>query len=213
MSNAQFEIRNSTFVILMSQVFIGIGSNEGDRLEHISRALQALNAVRGIRVVQMATILETEPVGGPPQGPYLNTAAELQTTLTPRELLTALQGIERRLGRTPSPQRWIPRPIDLDILLYDNQIIQEPDLVIPHPRMHERRFVLEPLAQLAPDLAHPTLGRTMAALLVPFQLDEPNHMSQRARIVPAKPHGRPSAEIVGTALEDISVPSTVPLPV
>ncbi len=149
----------------MSRVFIGVGSNQGERLEYLSRALQALNAVPGIRVVQMATILETEPVGGPPQGPYLNTAAELQTTLTPRELLTTLQGIERRLGRTPSPQRWTPRPIDVDILLYDDQIVAEPDLVIPHPRMHERRFVLEPLVQLAPDFVHPVLRHSIADLL------------------------------------------------
>ena len=149
----------------MSRVFIGVGSNEGERLECISHALQALNAVPGIRLIQMATIIETAPVGGPPQDPYLNTAAELQTTLTPRELLTTLQGIERRLGRTPSPQRWAPRPIDLDILLYDDLVIAEPDLVIPHPRMHERRFVLEPLVQLAPDLIHPTLRRAMSTLL------------------------------------------------
>ena len=173
MSNAQFEIRNSTFVILMSQVFIGIGSNEGDRLVHISDALQAFGAVQGIRVVQFAMIYETEPVGGPPQGPYLNTAAELQTTLTPRELLTTLQGIERRLGRTPSPQRWTPRPIDVDILLYNDQIVAEPDLVIPHPRMHERTFVLEPLAQLAPHLTHPVLHRTMGELLAEISTSSP----------------------------------------
>ena len=157
----------------MSRVFIGVGSNEGERLACISRALQALNAVPGIRVVQMATILETEPVGGPPQGPYLNTAAELQTTLTPRELLTTLQAIEHRLGRTPSSQRWIPRPIDLDILLYDDRVMAEPDLVIPHPRMHERRFVLEPPAQLAPDLVHPILHRTTVELLAEIPISSP----------------------------------------
>ena len=148
----------------MSRVFIGVGSNEGERFGHISRAVQALGAIRGIRVTQMATISETEPVG-PPQGPYLNTVIEIETVLTPQELLSILQEIERTFGRRPSAQRWGPRPIDLDILLYDDRIVREPNLCIPHPRLHERRFVLEPLCQLAPDLIHPILQKTAAALL------------------------------------------------
>ena len=156
----------------MARVFIGLGSNEGERLERISQAMHTLASVSGIRMIQVAMISETEPMGGPPQGPYLNTVAEIETTLRPRELLDVLQEIERRLGRQPSAQRWAPRPIDLDILLYDDLVIQEPDLVIPHPRMHERRFVLEPLAQLAPDLVHPILGQTIASLLA--QIDQPS---------------------------------------
>ena len=149
----------------MSRVFIGVGSNEGDRLAHISRAMRALAEVSGVRLLQMATIAETEPIGGPPQGPYLNTVVEIDTTLPPTELLGTLQDIERRLGREPSSQRWGPRPIDLDILLYDDRIVQGPQLSIPHPRMHERRFVLEPLAQLAPGTIHPLLQRPIADLL------------------------------------------------
>ena len=149
----------------MSRVFIGVGSNEGGRLEHISRAIRALGSTSEVRLVQMATIIETEPIGGPPQGPYLNTVVELETSLAPLDLLRALQDVERRLGRTPSPQRWSPRPIDLDLLLYDDRVIQEPTLCVPHPRMHERRFVLEPLSQLAPDIIHPVLHQSISALL------------------------------------------------
>ena len=148
----------------MSQVFIGVGSNEGERFAHISRAVQALGSMPGVRLRQMAMILETEPLGGPPQGPYLNTVVEVETTLPPLELLRSLKAIERRLGREPVPQRWAPRPIDLDILLYDDCVIQEPELCIPHPRLHERRFVLEPLAQLAPELVHPVLCQSVASL-------------------------------------------------
>ena len=149
----------------MSRVFIGIGSNEGDRLANISRAVRAMGELPDVRLVQMATIIETDPVGGPPQDPYLNTVVELDTTLRPRELLATLQAIERQLGRVPSAQRWAPRPMDLDILLYEDQVIQEERLSIPHPRMHERRFVLEPLAQLAPEVQHPLLKQPIAALL------------------------------------------------
>ena len=148
----------------MSRVFIGVGSNEGNRLTFISRAVRAMGALSGVQVLQMATIIETAPVGGPPQGPYLNTVVELDTRQSPRELLNALQEIERRLGRAPSLQRWAPRPIDLDLLLYDEALIQEPALCIPHPRMHERPFVLEPLAQLAPELIHPVLRKPIRAL-------------------------------------------------
>ena len=148
----------------MARVFIGLGSNQGDRPEHLSRALQALSAEPGVRVVQMATIIETAPVGGPPQGPYLNTAAELDTTLEPSVLLSLLKRIERQQGRQPQAERWSPRPIDLDLLLYDDRILQDAALTIPHPRMHQRRFVLEPLAQLAPDVMHPLAQKTIRQL-------------------------------------------------
>ena len=243
----------------MSRVFLGIGSNEGDCLEQISRAVRGLRAIPGIELERMATIYETEPVGlpatrpfsgiyyvyavtcedgsiyvgqtnhlqrrwqdhvrgkitwtshhrpralayfevvstreeavkrerelktgwgrtwlhrhvadgsarqaGPPQPSYLNTVVEIATALEPRWLLDALKALERRLGRAPSTQRWGPRVIDLDILLYDDRVLDEPTLSIPHPRMHERRFVLEPLAQLVPDLIHPVLKQTIARLL------------------------------------------------
>ncbi len=149
----------------MSRVFIGIGSNEGERLRHISRALAALGTTPGLRVVQLATLMESEPVGGPPQGAYLNTVAELDTSMAPGGLLATLKAIERTLGRLPSTQRWGPRPIDLDLLLYDDRVVNEPDLSIPHPRLHERRFVLQPLAQLAPEVIHPVLRKTVTELL------------------------------------------------
>lgn len=149
----------------MARVFVGLGSNEGDRLANISRAVQLLGGTPGIQLMQMATIYETPPAGGPPQEDYLNSVVAIETALPPHELLAALKALERRMGRAPSPERWGPRVIDLDILLYDQQVIREPHLVIPHPRLPERRFVLEPLAQLAPDAVHPVLRKTVAELL------------------------------------------------
>ena len=118
-----------------------------------------------MRVTALSTILETEPVGGPPQGRYLNCVVEIRTDATPVELFHALKQIERTMGRPAQDARWGPRIIDLDILLYDDATISTPELTIPHPEMHRRRFVLAPLAQIAPDIMHPVLRQTATALL------------------------------------------------
>lgn len=149
----------------MPRVFIGVGSNEGDRFSAISSAIQLLSASSSIRVIQMAPIIETQPVGGPPQEDYLNTVVELETGLSANDLLVFLKSVEQKLGRHAGP-RWGPRPIDLDILLYGDAVIRTPELEIPHPLMHDRMFVLEPLAQLAPDLIHPVIGSSIAQLLL-----------------------------------------------
>lgn len=147
------------------RVFIGMGSNVGDRLSQLSQAVSRLTAMSGVRVLRLAPIYETDPVGGPPQDTYLNTVVEIESALAPQQLLAELQRVERQLGRAPSALRWGPREIDLDILLYDDLVLQEPALIIPHPQLHRRRFVLEPLAQLSPEARHPVLKQTVAQLL------------------------------------------------
>jgi 2-amino-4-hydroxy-6-hydroxymethyldihydropteridine diphosphokinase len=143
--------------------YIGLGSNLGEREATLRAALDALRATPGIEVTAVSRFIETEPAGGPPQGNYINAAAELRTTLSAGSLLRALQDIERRFGRTRS-ERWGPRTLDLDILLYGDSVIETPDLTVPHPFMHERRFVLDPMREIAPHVVHPRLGRTIAEL-------------------------------------------------
>lgn len=144
---------------------IGLGANLGDRQSAIRAAVELLRASPGISSVSLSSLYETEPVGGPAgQGRFLNAAARLETTLDARSLLATLLDIETRLGRQRSA-KWGPRTIDLDLLLFDDQIIADPDLTIPHPLMHERRFVLEPLAEVAAEAVHPVLKRSVRQLL------------------------------------------------
>jgi 2-amino-4-hydroxy-6-hydroxymethyldihydropteridine diphosphokinase len=145
--------------------YIALGSNLGDRKENLDQAVHLLGQQAGVRVVRVSSYRETEPVGGPPgQGRFLNAAAELHTDLGPNELLRVLLEIEQRLGRVRREHHG-PRTIDLDLLLYGQLILMEPELTVPHPRMHERRFVLEPLAEIAPDALHPGQGETVLTLL------------------------------------------------
>jgi 2-amino-4-hydroxy-6-hydroxymethyldihydropteridine diphosphokinase len=150
---------------MSSLALIGLGSNLGDRRATLEGAIAALAASPGVDVRRVSSFRETEPVGGPPgQGTYLNAAAVLETRLDPVELLHILQAIETRFGRVRTV-RWGERTLDLDLLLFDNRIIQSPELTVPHPRLADRRFVLEPLAEVAPDAIEPRTGRTVSELL------------------------------------------------
>jgi 2-amino-4-hydroxy-6-hydroxymethyldihydropteridine diphosphokinase len=131
------------------RAYLGLGSNLGDRLDHLRRAVELLGH-RGARPVRSSRVFETDPVGGPPQPEYLNAVLEVETELEPRSLLTACLGVETDLGRVRG-ERWGPRVIDIDILTYGNLRIEEPDLQVPHQRMHERAFVLVPLLELVAD--------------------------------------------------------------
>ena len=144
-------------------VFLGLGSNLGDREAALEDALGRL-AARGFRVTRRSSLWLTEPVGGPPQGWFLNLAAEGETALGPEALLEACLATEREMGRVRA-QRNGPRTIDVDVLFFGDERRDTPGLVIPHPRLHERRFVLEPLAEIAPGFVHPALGLTVRELL------------------------------------------------
>lgn len=147
------------------QAFIALGSNLGDRSENIRLAVDALRASEGIKMRQVSSLLENPAVGGPPDSPpFLNAVAEIQTILPAHELLDRLMDIEQQIGRVRS-ERWAPRIIDLDLILYGDQMIKRPHLLIPHPLLHEREFVLRPLAEIAPTVLHPRLKMTAREML------------------------------------------------
>ncbi len=148
--------------------YIALGSNLGDRRGHLDRALAALGSLRGVTFLSPSPVYETDPVGGPAgQGKFLNSVAAVNTELSAGQLLDELNKIEADCGRDRKAEheRCGPRPLDLDILLFGDEVLDRPGLTIPHPRMHLRWFVLKPLCDLAPDAVHPVLKLTAAQLL------------------------------------------------
>jgi 2-amino-4-hydroxy-6-hydroxymethyldihydropteridine diphosphokinase len=144
--------------------YIALGSNLGDRLEHLRHGARLLEVHQGLRITGKSRIFETEPVGGPDnQGAYLNAVARLESRFSARDLLNILLEVEHLRGRVRS-ERWGPRTLDLDLLIHGFETIDEPGLIVPHPRLHERAFVLEPLGDLVAELEVPGLGETVRAL-------------------------------------------------
>jgi 2-amino-4-hydroxy-6-hydroxymethyldihydropteridine diphosphokinase len=146
------------------RAYVGLGANLGPREDTLSRAVQLLREEEGVEVVAVSTLRETEPVGPTDQPPFLNGAVALETGLSPRALLDVLLRIEQRLGRVRDGTRWGPRTIDLDLLVHGDLTVDAPGLRVPHPRLHERRFALEPLAELEPELVVPGRGRVSELL-------------------------------------------------
>ncbi|MBS3897265.1 MAG: 2-amino-4-hydroxy-6-hydroxymethyldihydropteridine diphosphokinase [Dethiobacter sp.] len=152
----------------MACVFLGLGSNMGDRQRELNFAMESLHNHPDITLIKAAPILETDPVGYVEQAKFLNTVVEIETALAPALLLAALQQIECDAGRVRTVC-WGPRTLDIDILLYDDLVLSEPNLIIPHPLLHQREFVLVPLAHLAPNLPVPPDNRTVRELLAQYQ--------------------------------------------
>jgi 2-amino-4-hydroxy-6-hydroxymethyldihydropteridine diphosphokinase len=165
-------------------VFLGLGSNLGDREANLLGAERALTR-RGFRVTSRSSTYLTEPKDAPPQGWFLNAVLQGSTALPPEDLMAACLDAERELGRVRGPRPRAPRTVDVDLLLYGQEVLAEPALVLPHPRLHERLFVLVPLAEIAPHALHPVLGLTALQLLA--------RCRDRSRVTLHRPQGTGTA--------------------
>jgi 2-amino-4-hydroxy-6-hydroxymethyldihydropteridine diphosphokinase len=148
-----------------NRVYLGLGSNIGDRIKNLESAIKRLEKNPLVAIGNASSFYETEPVGYKGQGWFVNQAVEIETAIAPLGLLRALQGIEKEMGRERR-ERWGPRIIDIDILFYGNLILAITELTIPHPHIHERRFVLVPLAEIAPSFMHPVFNKSIERLLI-----------------------------------------------
>jgi 2-amino-4-hydroxy-6-hydroxymethyldihydropteridine diphosphokinase len=159
----------------MPRAYLGLGSNLGDREANLQRALEGL-AERAGQVVAISPVYETEPVGGPPQPEFLNAVVAVETALSPRELLGVAKALEAEAGREPPElgKRWGPRPLDIDVLMVGDERVDEPDLIVPHPRIHQRAFVLAPLADVAPELVVAPSAGWQGVRRSPLQLRLPH---------------------------------------
>jgi 2-amino-4-hydroxy-6-hydroxymethyldihydropteridine diphosphokinase len=147
----------------VATAFIAMGANLGDRARSLSSAAASLGEQQGVRIVKGSRVYETAPVGVADQPEFLNAVLQVETDLSPRALMDLLLQVERQSGRIRR-QKWGPRTLDLDLLLYGNRVIREPGLEVPHPHLHERGFVLVPLCDLCPDWRHPVLKKTFRTL-------------------------------------------------
>jgi len=166
---------------MIHRVYIGLGSNLGNRRAHYQKALELIAALPKTRIVKRSSLYESEPHGDAKNW-YINGVIEIETEFLPDKLLQRLQAIEQAMGRkkTPQTKKWAPRKIDLDILLFENQTLDTRTLKIPHPELHNRRFVLIPLSELAPHVTHPRLGVTIAKLVA--------HLKDAKRVMLLSPH-------------------------
>ncbi len=160
---------------MSERVYIGLGSNQGDREYFLREAVSALQRIDAAAVVRGSSLYDSAPFG-PPQPRYLNAVVAMDCALSPQRLLGILKQIEADLGRTRDAPRWSPRSIDLDLLLWEDQVVADPGLQIPHLELHKRRFALEPLSEIAPHARHPLLGATVAELVARLPAQDVNRV-------------------------------------